>query len=51
MKKRQRFAGPDGNLAHLGFRTACARLCRNAGGELDQIQLLLRHVSIQTTEQ
>jgi integrase len=29
---------------------ACARLCHLAGGELDQIQFLLGHVSIQTTE-
>jgi site-specific recombinase XerD len=28
----------------------CARLCHFAGGELDQIQFLLGHVSIQTTE-
>ena len=27
-----------------------ARLCRDAGGELDQIQFLLGHVSVQTTE-
>lgn len=37
-------------LAPHDLRRTCARLCRNAGGELDQIQLLLRHVSIQTTE-
>jgi integrase len=29
---------------------ACARLCHAAGGELEQIQFLLGHVSIQTTE-
>jgi hypothetical protein len=29
---------------------ASARLCREAGGELDQIQFLLGHVSVQTTE-
>ena len=28
----------------------CARLCRAAGGELEQIQVLLGHVSVQTTE-
>jgi integrase len=28
----------------------CARLCRAAGGELEQIQFLLGHVSVQTTE-
>ena len=27
-----------------------ARLCHLAGGELDQIQFLLGHVSVQTTE-
>jgi integrase len=31
-------------------RRTCARLCHLAGGELDQIQFLLGHVSIQTTE-
>jgi len=29
---------------------ACARLCHLAGGELEQIQFLLGHVSVQTTE-
>jgi hypothetical protein len=28
----------------------CARLCHQTGGELDQIQFLLGHVSVQTTE-
>jgi hypothetical protein len=37
-------------LAPHDLRRSCARLCRSAGGELDQIQLLLGHVSIQTTE-
>ncbi len=37
-------------LAPHGLRRTCARLCRLAGGELDQIQFLLGHVSIQTTE-
>ena len=31
-------------------RRTCARLCYAAGGELEQIQFLLGHVSIQTTE-
>jgi hypothetical protein len=31
-------------------RRSCARLCRAAGGELEQIQFLLGHVSVQTTE-
>jgi integrase len=32
------------------LRRSCAKLCRAAGGELEQIQLLLGHASIQTTE-
>ena len=28
----------------------CAKPCRVAGGELEQIQLLLGHASVQTTE-
>lgn len=35
-------------LAPHDLRRTCARLCRNAGGELDQIQFLLGHVSVQT---
>jgi integrase len=31
-------------------RRTCAKLCRAAGGELEQIQLLLGHASVQTTE-
>jgi len=31
-------------------RRTCARLCHAAGGELEQIQFLLGHISIQTTE-
>lgn len=38
------------NLAPHDLRRTCARLCREAGGELEQIQFLLGHVSIQTTE-
>jgi len=37
-------------LAPHDLRSTCARLCHLAGGELDQIQFLLGHVSIQTTE-
>jgi site-specific recombinase XerD len=42
-------AGID-KLAPHDCRRTCARLCHTAGGELEQIQLLLGHVSIQTTE-
>lgn len=35
--------------AHDARRT-CAKLCRTAGGDLEQIQLLLGHASVQTTE-
>ncbi len=37
-------------LAPHDLRRTCAKLCRAAGGELEQIQLLLGHQSIQTTE-
>jgi integrase len=37
-------------LAPHDLRRSCARLCHAAGGELDQIQFLLGHLSIQTTE-
>lgn len=42
-------AGID-KLAPHDLRRTCARLCHLAGGELDQIQFRLGHVSIQTTE-
>lgn len=32
------------------LRRTCAKLCRKHGGELEQIQLLLGHASVQTTE-
>ncbi len=38
------------NLAPHDLRRTCARLCHAAGGELEQIQFLLGHVSVQTTE-
>ncbi len=38
-------------LAPHDLRRTCAKLCRAAGGDLEQIQLLLGHASIQTTEQ
>ena len=37
-------------LAPHDLRRTCARLCHAAGGELEQIQFLLGHVSIQTTK-
>jgi site-specific recombinase XerD len=37
-------------LAPHDLRRTCARLCHAAGGELEHIQFLLGHVSIQTTE-
>jgi site-specific recombinase XerD len=43
-------AGID-KLAPHDLRRSCARLCHLAGGELDQIQFLLGHASVQTTEQ
>ena len=40
-------AGID-SLAPYDLLMTCARLCHAAGGELEQIQFLLGHVSIQT---
>src|ERR1019366_6925635 len=37
------------SLAPHDLRRTCARLCHQAGGELEQIQFLLGHVSVQTT--
>lgn len=40
-------------IAHLAphdLRRTCARLCHEAGGELEQIQFLLGHALVQTTE-
>ena len=38
------------NVAPHDLRRTCARLCHVSGGELEQIQFLLGHVSVQTTE-
>ena len=38
------------SFAPHDLRRTCARLCHQAGGELEQIQFLLGHVSVQTTE-
>jgi integrase len=37
-------------LAPHDLRRTCAKLCRKAGGDLEQIKFLLGHSSIQTTE-
>jgi site-specific recombinase XerD len=49
VRQYARKAGID-KLAPHDLRRTCARLCHQAGGELDQIQFLLGHVSVQTTE-
>ena len=38
------------HLAPHDLRRTCARLCHTAGGEVEQIQFLLGHASVQTTE-
>jgi site-specific recombinase XerD len=38
------------NPAPHDLRRSCARLCHLAGGELEQIQFLLGHATVQTTE-
>ena len=42
-------AGVPGIAPH-DLRRSCAKMCRAAGGELEQIQMLLGHASVQTTE-
>jgi integrase len=42
-------AGLDHIAPHDLCRT-CAKLCHDRGGELEQIQFLLGHASVQTTE-
>ena len=42
-------AGLD-HIAPHDLRRTCARLCHDRGGELEQIQFLLGHASVQTTE-
>jgi integrase len=37
-------------LAPHDLRRICARLCHQVGGELDQVQFFLGHMSVQTTE-
>src|ERR1044072_4621038 len=38
------------HVAPHDLRRSCAKLCHGSGGELEQIQFLLGHVSVQTTE-
>jgi site-specific recombinase XerD len=38
------------NLAPHDLRRSCAKFCHASGGELEQIQFLLGHVSVQTTD-
>ena len=38
------------SLAPHDLRRTCARLCRQAGGELEQLQFLLEHVFVETEE-
>jgi site-specific recombinase XerD len=43
----------NAGIAHLAphdLRRSCARLCHESGGELEQIQFLLGHASVLTTE-
>lgn len=50
---RQREFGAKANLEKVtphDLRRTCARLCHESGGELEQIQFLLGHVGVQTTE-
>jgi integrase len=49
VKKSARSVGVA-RLAPHDLRRTCARLCHASGGELEQIQFLLGHVSVQTTE-
>jgi integrase len=45
----RRGCGLPGVAPH-DLRRTCARLCHDAGGEIEQIQSLLGHESVQTTE-
>jgi site-specific recombinase XerD len=48
--KYARKTGLVDNLAPHDMRRTCAKLCRESGGDLEQIQFPLGHASIQTTE-
>lgn len=47
--RTRRLPGVAGIAPH-DLRRSCAKMCRAGGGELEQIQLLLGHASVQTTE-
>ena len=49
VNKRCTKAGVE-RIAPHDLRRTCAKLCHSAGGELEQIQFLLGHSSVQTTE-
>ncbi len=49
VRERAKRAGIE-RLAPHDLRRTCARLCHAAGGELEQIQFLLGHRSVETTE-
>lgn len=49
VREHAKLAGID-KLAPHDLRRTCARLCHSAGGELEQIQFLLGHRSVETTE-
>jgi len=40
----------DRNTWNLTFSRTCAKLCHTSGGESEQIEFLLGHASVQTTE-
>jgi integrase len=49
VREYAKLAGID-NLAPHDSRRTCARLCHSSGGEVEQIQFLLGHRSVETTE-
>ena len=49
VKRHAKRIGID-HLAPHDLRRTCARLCHDSGGELEQIQFLLGHASVQTAE-
>ena len=50
MTKYARQGGLVDKLAPHDMTRTCAKLCRESGGDLEQIQFLLGHASIQTAE-